>query len=85
MCTIIGECGTGKSTFGVQFLTVGASAQPSERGVYLCGDEGEAALHTDFNHLGLKQMVQDGSIRILDVAKTRLAYGSSTSSPAELF
>ncbi|MFW9915911.1 MAG: RAD55 family ATPase [Candidatus Thorarchaeota archaeon] len=82
VCTVIGDCGTGKSTFGIQFLAVGAGGAPPEKGLYLCAEQGEAALLADFEHLGLKKFIEEGTIKVLDVAKTRLEYGSAKASPS---
>lgn len=79
VCTIVGDCGTGKSTFGVQFLVAGAKDQPPERGVYLCAEQDEAALLADFEHFELQKLLEEGLIKILDVTKSRLAVRGTTS------
>ncbi len=89
VCTVLGDCGTGKSTFGVQFLIAGVEPKlnrrgepkPIEWGVYICAEQNKKAIFGDFEHLDLQKYVDEEKIRILDLTSSRLDFKSSISTP----
>lgn len=68
---IIGECGTGKTTLGIQFLVDGA--KNDERGLLILGEQSERDSLRFFKHLNLETYIKENKIVILDASKSKLA------------
>ncbi|MFX0196577.1 MAG: RAD55 family ATPase, partial [Candidatus Hodarchaeota archaeon] len=68
---IVGECGTGKTTLGIQFLVDGAKS--GERGLLILGEQSERDSRRFFRHLNLETYIEDNKIVILDATKSKLA------------
>lgn len=69
---ILGAPGSGKTTFGLQFLKAGA--EQGERGVYVSMDEQPEMLLANAESLGLgiKGLVDGGAITIIDASPIRV-------------
>jgi circadian clock protein KaiC len=69
---ILGAPGSGKTTFGLQFLKAGSDL--GERGIYLSMDESPDQLLTNAEALGLgvKDLVDNGVITIIDASPIRV-------------
>ncbi|MBI2933942.1 MAG: AAA family ATPase [Chloroflexi bacterium] len=65
---VSGECGTGKTIFGLQYLRTGL--ERGENGIYISGDEKPAHLVTDAEALGwqLGDYVREHRLGLLDVS-----------------
>jgi len=68
---IVGECGTGKTTLGIQYLVDGA--KNGERGLLILGEQSERDSLRFFKHLNLETYIEDDKIVILDATKSKLA------------
>ncbi|MDV3244915.1 MAG: hypothetical protein LYZ66_07085 [Nitrososphaerales archaeon] len=69
---VLGAPGTGKTTFGLQFL--GKGGEDGERGVYVSMDEQPEMLLANAETLGLgaKELVDSGKITIIDASPIRV-------------
>ena len=69
---VLGAPGSGKTTFGLQFLKAGVQA--GERGVYVSMDEQPEMLLANAESLGLgiKELVDGGDITIIDASPIRV-------------
>jgi circadian clock protein KaiC len=72
---VLGAPGSGKTTFGLQFLKKGVES--NEKGVYVSMDEQPEMLLANAENLGLgvKQFVDNGKITIIDVVICTYHYG----------
>lgn len=66
---IKGQCGSGKSTLGVQYLVDGA--RHGRKGVLIVAEQDRKSVFNNFAALGLKEAVEQNLIRLVDFSRLR--------------
>ncbi|MFX0114580.1 MAG: ATPase domain-containing protein, partial [Candidatus Hodarchaeota archaeon] len=64
-----GQCGTGKSTLGVQYLVEGA--QKGKKGILIIAEQDRKSVLNNFGNLGLREAVEQGQILLVDFSRLR--------------